>query len=287
MCSGVPRPRPTAVYLEANAIGHLVPAEDTALARDRRARLDEQVRGRRLEVVASPILLEELAKIGKTNWPAHLRVLGYLRSISSTRLLPFLKDLTRRELRARHALKRSEARLGRTASDDLWRVVMDPAEVPGIAAQMESEADGFLADERRMRAEAMRELREHTPPDEAVEPNVWKSWSEGPTEHIRSFAEKTARANGVEAEPGELERLPALWRFHAYKVARIALMHARREGGGLQRTDAADAHHYALAGYADVFVSDDGPLRLTAEAIPRLRRPITLDDFARQYLEES
>ena len=39
-----------------------------------------------------------------------------------------------------------------------------------------------------------------------------------------------------------------------------------------------------MAGYADVFVSDDGPLHRTAEVIPGLRRPITLDDFARDYL---
>src|SRR3989442_1366082 len=97
--------------------------------------------------------------------------------------------------------------------------------------------DTTASRDRRLRlAQGVRELRKGTPTDEAVEPNVWLWWTGEPIEHIRYFAEKTARSFGA-GSTGlvELQRMPALWRFNAYKAARIALMHSRREGGGLQK----------------------------------------------------
>lgn len=273
-------------YLDANAVGHLVPRDDTPEARDRRGRLIAAVREGRLEIVASVILLQELAAIGAANWPAHQRVFGYLRHIASARLLRDTPDLVRCELRARHALRRSVARMGRAVSDAVWAQAMDRSKVEEITRLAQAETDQFIVDERRLRKHAARELRAVTSAEEAVEPNVWLWWSTDPAERVRVFAEETARAHGVELARGECARLPAFWRFHAYKVARIALVHSRREGGGLKATDAADAHHYAAAGYADVLVSDDGALHLTVEAIPRLPRPIRLADFARIYLGE-
>ena len=280
----MPRNRATIVYLEANAVGHLMPAQDTTIARNRRARIARRVNEGGLEIVASPILLEELAAIGVRNWPAHIRVLGYLRNIASPRVQLHPKDLIIRELRARHSLHRPGSRLNRSDSDELWKLVMDPQTVVEVTQQAQEEAEEFLREQRTLRVEAKGELRKGTPPDDAVEPNVWLWWTGEPIEHIRYFAKKTAQSFGADSVGLELQRMPALWRFNAYKAARIALMHSRREGGALQKTDAADALHYATAAYADVFVSDDGPLHRTAEIIPNLRRPITLDDFDRDYL---
>ena len=222
------------MYLEANAVGHLQPESDTAIARDRRSRLAAAVRDGRLSVVASPILLQELAAIGVASWPAHLRVLGYLRSVAAPHLLCAMNDLALSELRAGHAVRRPETRLGRAKSDECWQIVMDQARAAELTREAQKAADDFLAEERKLRTEVVDKLRRGTPADEAVEPNVWLWWNHDPADHVRSFAERTARAHGATLPASELHRLPAFWRFHAYEVARIALMHARRAGGGLQ-----------------------------------------------------
>lgn len=235
-------------------------------------------------VLASAILLQELAAIGVQNWSSLQRVLGYLRQIADGRLLRDTNDAAMRELRRGHALRRPESRLHRLTSESAWRLLTDRSGVRGVAEEAEREADEYLADERRLRDTVVAELRRHTPAGEKVQPNVWLWWTSDPAGRIWGFAEETAKSHGVDASPGLFKQLPAFWRFHAYKVARIALMHSRREGGALKKTDAADAHHYTAAAYVDIFVSDDTALHRTAEIVPRVPRPITLDDFARLYL---
>jgi hypothetical protein len=64
-----------------------------------------------------------------------------------------------------------------------------------------------------------------------------------------------------------LREFGAIWRFHAYKLARIYLNVA--EGRRIKGSDLFDAHHYVAASYMNVMVSDDRDLRDTCPQIAR------------------
>ena len=71
------------------------------------------------------------------------------------------------------------------------------------------------------------------------------------------------------------------WAIHAYMMARIVMNIAFNRK--IRDGDAHDAHHYASACYADVFVTEDGAFRDTLAIIPN--SPVTVlsfDEFAAQ-----
>lgn len=271
--------------MDANAIGNVLPKDDTPLARQRRSALKAATRQGRLRVLATAQLLQELLVIGASNWSAHRRIMRYLSEVAEFRLMLDTKDLATRELRLGRSLSPSERLVSEATSRQAWRAMSERSSVADIAREVREETDRFVEDEFRLRDEVLARLRAVTPKGESVARNVWRWWTEDPARRVRDFAEATARARTSGLGMVSVEALPALWHFHAYKVARIALTLARRPGGGISRGDAADAHHYTAAAYVRVFVSDDTKLRRTALAINAGPHPMTITEFAGNCLQ--
>jgi len=74
--------------------------------------------------------------------------------------------------------------------------------------------------------------------------------------------------------------LRTVWRYYAYRMARIHLNVG--EGRRVRGSDSYDAHHYAAATTMDILVSDDRDLRATCAEIPR--QPFRLLTFG-EFLE--
>ena len=81
-----------------------------------------------------------------------------------------------------------------------------------------------------------------------------------------------------------VEQVPILHRFCAY----LAATHIIRVGDNrrVAGSDMGDAGHYALAGYVDVFVSDDRLFKAIYELIPDAKpfRLMSSKEFCEAYL---
>jgi hypothetical protein len=273
---------PTEVYLDSNAVGHLIPKQDGPTARRRRGALLAAINARRLIVLPSVSLLQELLAIGAVNWRAHLRVIGFLREIASPNILLITRDLARAELQVGRRLAGSERFISAADAKRLWAEVLKPDSVAEVTAAAKAEAARFAARDKALVQEVNRELAAITPKGESVPKNVRAWWLQDPKRHIRDFALKTAQSIANIPDTYPVERLPGLWNFHAYMSGRIYLMHGAHHE--IKPTDLADAHHYTAAAYADIFVSGDIPLRKIAQSIPGAKSPITLSEFDRMFL---
>jgi len=91
---------------------------------------------------------------------------------------------------------------------------------------------------------------------------------------------------GLLADPAawpKPQALQSIWRFHAYKMARIFLNVG--EGRKVLGSDMYDAHHYVAASYTDLLVTDDAGFQATCEAIPNPRlKVVTFEEFVVKYL---
>ena len=77
--------------------------------------------------------------------------------------------------------------------------------------------------------------------------------------------------------------LESIWRFYAYKMARIHLNVG--EGRRVPGSDLYDAHRYVSASHCDVLVTDDDDFRTTCGVIPGPRFTLyTFDEFVSKEL---
>ena len=74
------------------------------------------------------------------------------------------------------------------------------------------------------------------------------------------------------------EALQTAWAMYSYQMARIVLNVGL--GRKVRDSDLHDAHHYAMASYADVLVTQDGGIAETVRLIPNSLAVIDFNDFA-------
>jgi hypothetical protein len=260
-------------YFDTNAISYLDTRHgwNPAILADAREKVRQLVRSGSVSVFVSLVLLEELLGILRDDPDKHRRVIEYLWEIARNNLFLATNDLGREEAR----------RGGRLIGNDrleLWVNVVavyrecrnEPAMV-GIPQQTQEWFARFEEEEKERVKDEKRRSRAKTG---ARSPNPWRRWCKAAEERVDDWVSSFMEANqgrlGLSQDrrewpqPRELE---SIWRFHAYKMARIYLNVG--EGRRVRGSDLYDAHHYVAASYADVTVSDDRDLRATCGVIPR------------------
>ena len=201
-------------------------------------------------------------------------------------LLP-THELALKEAQLRRALEAIEPFEEFWRRQELRRVSKSKADVDALAASVKAFVDRSVTDSAARRASATQKL-------EATYANLTPAevskrwWTDADTtiedwvkDDLASSKEHLGLGDDM-AEWPKPRDLQTAWAIHAYMMARIVMNIGfnRKIGDG----DAHDAHHYASACYADVFVTEDGALRDTVKIIPS--SPVTVlsfDEFAAQF----
>jgi hypothetical protein len=149
------------------------------------------------------------------------------------------------------------------------------ADLDGLATGVKAFVDKSVADSAARRGSATQKL-------EATYANLTPAevskrwWTDADTtiedwvkDYIASSKEHLGLGDDMSAWPKPSD-LQTAWAMHAYMMARIVMNIGfnRKIGDG----DAHDAHHYASACYADVFVTEDGAFRDTLKIISEQSR---------------
>lgn len=278
------------VYLDTNAVLDLFPRTDTDASREMRRVLKLRVRQQRLRYLAADAVLLELARYSENEWPRYRRVVRYLHELAHGRILLDPLLLIAAEVRRGGALPMSARVYRRRHAREIWRRVMR-REWIGEARQ---EAKSIALQHETTEKAARRGFLEHvdrtrTSASSTIELRKW--WeTRGARAIVHDFATPVtpiAAAMGITV-PADypIERIPTLWRWETYYVARTFLRNS--ENRKIKSSDFSDTFHYALGGCADVFVSSDGPMEeahRTAAGATDVNL-VSLRAFAASYLDD-
>jgi hypothetical protein len=159
----------------------------------------------------------------------------------------------------------------------------DPTKLDIIAVSVRA-ATKESGDDLKQRREATRLDFAVQVPNRTIRRETDNWWADAETQiadWIRDFLTNNQQRLHLPDDSAEWplpKDLPLLWAIHAYLMARIVMT------VGMDRkilnSDAHDAHHYAMASYADVVVSQDEAFTQTVALIPSAKRVVPFDDFA-------
>jgi len=201
-------------------------------------------------------------------------------------LLP-TQDLVIEEARCRRALEGNEAFEEFWRRQELRRVSKSKSDLDALAEGVEAFVEKSVADSAARRTSASQKLEATyanlTPAE--VSKRWWKDADATIEDWVRDYIASSRKQLGLgddEAQWPKPSDMQTAWAMHAYMMARIVMNIGfnRKIGDG----HAHDAHHYASACYADVFVTEDGAFRDTLNIIPN--SPVTVlsfDEFAKQF----
>lgn len=275
----------TEVFFDTNAICGLL-REDYA---ERRVRLGHAVSSGSLRVLGSLDVLEEIARIANNAPEYYKRVVSFFWDVTGPFILfPTAKRILL-ELQFGGALEANDRFLPWTFCQDLKRQLADPAFAAELGHAVYEKVTKARDSEARRRQSVLDAIRVGL---DGVKPSQLSSgyWAESAVrvdDWMGDYIRNNRELLGLDDDPGSWpgpRSLPTAWRMHAYMLTRMVLTVGlgRKIGTG----DSYDAHHYASASYADVFVSDDGPLHETISRAPLVKVGVkTLPQFFAELYE--
>lgn len=258
------------VYLDTNAISYLDshPSWDPVVLAAARMRLCELVQSGSVSVFVSYVLLEELLGILPTDRSKYARVMSYLWEIAKTNLLLATNDMGRAEVAKAGRLEGNERLEVWAKTVEVYQECCRERSIRSMPQRTKQEFARFEREENALRDENKEELG-----TERVG-SILHRWWENPESRIDDWVAGFLEKNTARLSlPEDRSKWPpprafeAIWRFHAYKMARIYLNVG--EGRRIRGSDMFDTHHYVAASYTNVMVSDDRDLRDTCAQIPR------------------
>ena len=278
-------------YFDTNAVSTLFRHRTTTevlRAQELRRSLKAAVRARRVLLIGSAILMQELAGLAEPDSAQYRRVVRYLHRLIRHRVLLGMGDLWRYEYERIGRMPEARRYLHRRTLASFWMEVARPRFAREVFEETKAAAQKFARDEEQRRGRIRERFRaiDGENPDAAVK----RWWKEGGVDQIDSWTRSSLAAQlerrGASprlADGYPVRMLPSLWNLHAYKMARIALNVG--ENRRIKPSDDADANHYVCGSYADIFVSDDADLLATVAAMPNPAvRLMKLDAFAARFL---
>lgn len=260
-------------YLDTNAVSNLVTGQGSA-----GSALIKAVRQRRIEIITSLAVIEELCGIACKNWGQYCDTLVYLWEVARCNQLLTHTDLMKEEIRVGRKLRAFEPfetwdkiQYVRTAS-------RDPSYATRVAADVQQWTENYRQEEERRRSEV---LYQGGP----TFAGAMTDWRQADEAQIADWVTDLLRAGRQELDlsPEQTKcpdpmAIPTAWRLVAYKRARIYLNVG--EGRRIDASDIYDAFHHAYAGYAQIMVSDDRRLSHTWALIPNQACSVlTVDAF--------
>lgn len=266
----------TLVYLDKGALSELWRSgefSEQELTRVRR-RLCSKWFKRRPKVLIGPVVISELAPLeGHRQFEAEI---GLLRQLPDPRLLKPRPELIRAEV-ARFYGQTEEPWLdGAMAEAVLGPVAALPEMWAAERQQLITSKEAYRHRQDRLQADMA--LRT---PDRAAQVKAAKEFFAEPEKVVSDWVKFVLRDNvkdlGLPANEDEwppANRLPTVWAFAGYAVARLYLqMH---DGRKVDPNDHPDSLHYMSAIYADELVLTDRKFERTIELCPspkpRVRR---------------
>jgi hypothetical protein len=269
------------VYIDTNAVSYFDEHPDwtpvqLSAARDR---LRQRVDSGDISVFVSYPLLEEVLGLLDFNPTKYFRVMGFLLDVSQFNLLRSTDELGEAEVRNGQLRGRNDRLewFGRAVT--VRRALRAGRGLEDIPRLTRAAFAQFELDEEGRRDEVRTRLAVET--GERALDGTRRWWRNAEpqiddwvSDHMTSNRERLGlpedRANWP--VPSALQ---SIWRYYAYRMARIHLNVG--EGRRVRGSDSYDAHHYAAASSMDIMVSDDRDLRATCAEIPR--QPFTLLTF--------
>lgn len=283
---------PQAVYLDSQCMAYLLgqpvlsskgwSASGTQVLR---GAVDRALADGTVVLYGSHFHLEEASRIRHDD--ARRRFIDFFWSKVKWYVLLPTHDLAIAEARRRQTLEGNEAFEEYWRRQELRRMTKTKPDLDALAAGVKAFVDKSAADSAARRVSAEKKLAAayaNLAPAEVSK----RWWDDAPTiieDWVKDYM-ATSREHlqlGVNEEhwpkPADMQTSRAM---HAYMMARIVMNIGfnRKIGDG----DVHDAHHYASACYADIFVTEDGAFRDTLNIIPN--NPVTVlsfDEFAAQF----
>jgi hypothetical protein len=271
-------------YLDTNAIRYLFRLSDWSPQQlaDVRRRLLHGSRTGRVVVLGSLAIFEELASLAEHGRRYRSRA-AYAWNLLGKRVLADPRELLQREIRLRRPLRGSERFITPTLRRNLAEALKDRALMQNVSRDVRQWAHQLYKERPQVREKARARIKAALTPRETVQGAYRRWFREHPSEvddWARDFMRAQRETLGLghdEADWPNPRSIPSLWSFFAFATARIYLVDG--EGRAIKRGDPQDIFHYTAAAYADVLVTDDGPMRETCGLIPTTR-------FELQWFEE-
>jgi hypothetical protein len=195
-------------------------------------------------------------------------VMNFLWEIAQTNLLLPTEDLARTEVLKGGSLKGNERLELWTKTVTIYHECLREQSICNIPQQTYEQLMQFEKEEKAARDKIKMDFGVKQSSFHLS--NWWKKPETRIDEWVTEYLEKNAIRLNLCAERRNWphpQAFESIWRFHAYKMARIYLN--VRENRRIQGSDLFDAHHYVAASYTNIMVCNDGDLRDTFEIIPK------------------
>lgn len=283
---------PQAIYLDSQCMAYLLgqPVLDSKGWTAARTRalgdaVDRAIGDGTVVLYGSHFHLEEASRISHDD--ARRRFMDFFWCKVKWNVLLPTQELAVAEAQLRRALEGTEPFEEFWRRQDLRRVSRSKSDLDGLAAGVKAFVDNSVADSAARRASATQKLEaayaKLTPAE--VSKRWWKDADATIEDWVKDYIASSKEHLGLGDDAAEWPKprdMQTAWAMHAYMMARIVMNIGfnRKIGDG----DGHDAHHYASACYADVFVTEDGAFRNILDIIPN--SPVTVlsfDELAAQF----
>lgn len=281
-------PTPLDVYFDTNAFSDLFRGESAARERALRLDLKRATRAGQLRLVTSGWTLEELGGLAASHWDVYRAIGRFLLDVVSD-IFEDTRVLQERELRTGRPLRRHERCIGNAELRLLRHGIRQQRNaVIEAYAEHRHRAEAAQSGHKATRVISLEKLSAQEQFDGVDRGDGMRMWCDELPRFIQSWtADLVAdRAKSLRIAPPTAdlrERVPTAWNFVAFSLARLCWY--LRDGRTIERGDDTDAHHYAHACYADLFVTGDDRLSRIAALIPNAAaNPVTLEALAQRFL---